>query len=90
MASNRPPSVNPSVTDERVTVAEIRSVIGDIDDAMAAAIEATGASVAELREAYLYAQGYGDVVDRSGHPLTGRVAEIYEILTADEDLEPER
>jgi hypothetical protein len=90
MASNRPPSATPSATDERVTVAEIRSIIGDIEDAKAAAIEATGASVAELREAYLYAQGYGDVVDRSGHPLMGRVAEIYEILTADEDLEPER
>jgi hypothetical protein len=73
----------------RLSVDDIHSILGDIEDAKAAAILATGASRAELEEAYLYAQGEGDKVDRAGHPLTGVVADLYEILTADED-EPAR
>lgn len=74
---------------EPLSTEEIRTVLGDIEDAKAAAILATGASRAELEEAYLYAQGEGDKVDRAGHPLTGIVAALFDILTADEE-EPAR
>ncbi|HEX6980260.1 MAG TPA: hypothetical protein VF342_13260 [Alphaproteobacteria bacterium] len=74
-------------TSERLTFEQIRSIVGDIADPKATAIAATGASADELWQAYLYAQGYGDVLDRSGHSLTGVVAEIYDILTADEELD---
>jgi hypothetical protein len=35
-------------------------------------------------------QGYGDVVDRSGHPLAGAAARIFEILAAYRQEEPAR
>lgn len=71
-----------------LSIEDINAVLGDIEDARAAAIIATGATKAELEEAYLYAQGEGDRVDRAGHPLSGVLADLFEILTADEE-EPE-
>ena len=37
-----------------------------------------------------YVRGEGDLVDRAGHPLSGRVGQIYEILSAEEAREDER
>lgn len=71
--------------DAPVKLADLRELIGDIDYGAAAAIIATGATRAELEQAVFYARGYGDVVNRSGHPLVGAAAQTYEILTADED-----
>jgi hypothetical protein len=68
-----------------VTLADVRELVDDIDELEATAIIATGATRAELEEACLYARGEGDRVDRAGHPLTGVVADIYEILAAKED-----
>jgi hypothetical protein len=74
----------------QIKLADIKELVGDVDDVEAAAILAVGATRAELEQAVYYARGYGDVVDRSGHPLTGAAAQIYEILIAREDDEPER
>jgi hypothetical protein len=65
----------------RITHADIARLLGDIDEAKAAAIAATGASLEELEEAFAYAQGEDDVMGEARKPLTGRAAEIYEILT---------
>lgn len=85
-------AVHPSSAeaDTPVKLDDIRELIGDIDEVDAAAIIATGATRAELEQAVFYACGYGDVVDRSGHPLVGAAAQIYEILTADEEEEDPR
>jgi hypothetical protein len=69
---------------------DIKQLIGDIDDNDAAAILAVGGTRAELEQAWLYAQGYGDIVDRSGHPLTGAAAQIFEILKSYREEEPAR
>jgi hypothetical protein len=76
--------------DPPVKLADLRELIGDIDEMAAAAIIATGATRAELEQAVFYARGYGDVVNRSGHPLVGAAAQTYEILIADEDDEDSR
>ena len=74
--------------DERVTLADIRTIARDIDEIDAAAIIATGATRAEFEEAYHYARGDGDLMARSGRPLVGPAAEIYDMLVEDEDEEP--
>jgi hypothetical protein len=76
--------------EQQIKLADVKELVGDIDEVTAAAILAVGATRAELEQAAYYARGYGDIVNRSGHPLTGAAAQIYEILTADEDAEPDR
>lgn len=73
---------------DRVTIEDIRALAGDIDEIDAAAIIATGATRAEFEEAYFYACGEGDLMDRNGRPLAGAVAEIYDILVEEEEEEP--
>jgi hypothetical protein len=76
--------------DTPVKLEDIKELVGEIDEVGAAAIIATGATRAELERAVYYARGYGDIVDRSGHPLVGAAAQIYEILVADEEEDPRR
>jgi hypothetical protein len=65
-----------------VTPEDVRQLVGDVDDADIAAIIATGATPAELEQAWMRAQGYGDAEDRNGGPLTGAAAEVFELLSA--------
>ena len=68
---------------------EVRHVAGPLNDDAVAAILRVGPSLEELEVAARYALGEGDLVDRAGHPLSGRVAQLYEILSAEEaDEEP--
>lgn len=55
-----------------------------LDDSKVAAIIATGATLANVEEALLWAEGESDVLGKTGHPLTGAAASVYEILTAEE------
>jgi hypothetical protein len=52
------------------------------DDTMAAILEFQP-SMEELEVAVSYLQGEGSAVDRLGHPLAGKVAQLYDILSAD-------
>jgi len=67
---------------------DLKRVIADLDDAAALEILALSPTVAEIEEAALWASGEGDRLDRAGHPLTGTVAEIFDILVRDRE-EPE-
>lgn len=69
---------------------EIAHVLGEVSDEKATAIAATGADMPELEEAAAWAAGESDVIGKLHRPLSGVVAQIYDILTADEDLEDER
>jgi hypothetical protein len=72
-----------------MSAAEIRHVAGPLNDEAVAAILRLGPSFEELEVAVRYVVGEGDLVDRAGHPLAGRVAQLYEILSAEEvDEEP--
>jgi hypothetical protein len=67
---------------------ELKALVGDIDDDRAIAILKLAPSVAELEQAAIWAAGNGDVLSRSGHPMTEKIAAIVEILIADEDEPP--
>ena len=67
---------------------DLLRIVGDIDERKALDILALSPTVAEIEEAAVWAVGNGDVLAKTGHPLTGISAEIFEILTADEEEEP--
>lgn len=63
---------------------DIRQLAGPVGDHTIMAILETGASIADLEVAVTYARGEGDYVDRLGHPLSGKAAQISDILAKDE------
>jgi hypothetical protein len=66
----------------------LRGILGNIDDARIMAILALKPSLADLKEAAVWATGDGDVLARSGHPLGGIAAAIVGIIRADEEEPP--
>ena len=62
---------------------EVRHVVGPVTDTTISAILRTEASLEELEIAASYLRGEGSEVDRLGHALTGKVAQLYDILSAD-------
>jgi hypothetical protein len=52
------------------------------DDTISAILKSEP-SMEELEVATSYLRGEGSEVDRLGHPMTGKVAQLYDILSAD-------
>jgi len=68
-----------------MTQEEIVSVLGPTDETLVADILSTGASFEELREAWAWLNG-DEALMGEGRPLPGpRVAELIDLLDADED-----
>jgi len=67
---------------------ELRCVLGEVDEAKLIEILKLQPTLAELEEAAIRAIGNGDILAKGGRPMTGTVAAIIEILTADEEEEP--
>ncbi len=67
---------------------DLRRIVGDIDERKALEILALRPTLAEVEEAAAWAAGDGDILAKSGRPLTGIAAEVFEILTADEEEPP--
>jgi hypothetical protein len=67
---------------------DLRRILGDVDDAKIIEILALGPSLTELEEAAMWAAGDGDFLAKSGRPLAGVVAQVVDILTADEEEPP--
>jgi hypothetical protein len=63
--------------------AEVRHLAGAVGDDTVLAILKCQASVEDLEVAAAYAQGEGSAWDRAGHPMTGKVAQLYDILSSD-------
>jgi hypothetical protein len=66
-----------------VGAAEVRHAAGDVSDATVAAVLECAPSQEELEVAASYLRGEGTEADRQGHPLAGKVAQLYDILGAD-------
>jgi hypothetical protein len=66
----------------------LRALVGDLNDAKVIEILNLQPTLAELEEALVWASGDGDVLGKQGRPMSGTVAAIVEILTADEEEEP--
>lgn len=70
------------------TLADVRRVVGDIDDGKALEILALQPTTEELEEAVTWALGNGDLLGKKGHSLSGKAAMIFDILTAEEEEPP--
>lgn len=66
------------------TAAEIRRMVGDVDDEVIACILRTEATAAEVQEAALWFRGGGGLDEEAGHEPHGAVKAVYEILQAEE------
>jgi hypothetical protein len=62
---------------------EVRQLVGAVADDTLLAILKSQASVEDLEVAAAYAQGEGSALNRTGHPMTGKVAQLYDILSSD-------
>jgi hypothetical protein len=69
------------------SAAQIRRMVGDVDDAVVSSIERTGASAAEVLQAVQWLRGAGGLEDEAGHEPHGAVKAVYEILQAEEPEE---
>ena len=67
---------------------DLRRILGDLDDAKVIEILALSPNLADLEEAAAWAGGDGDILAKSGRPLAGVVANIVDIVTADEEEPP--
>ena len=72
------------VTQRPATAAEIRGIIGDVDDQVIASIVRTEASAANVMQAAHWFRGGGGLEDEAGHEPHGQVREVYQILLANE------
>lgn len=69
--------------------ADIRKILGDLDDAKVAEILALKPSLADLDDVAVCMAGDHDVLAKSGHHVPLTAARIVELL-ADEEQEPDR
>jgi hypothetical protein len=75
----------------RLTAQGVREIVGRIGDDRISAILATKATPAELMEAFTWLSSDEYLAGGLERPLTGVVAELYDILKAGEpDIEEER
>ena len=73
------------VTISTVGLTELRKLLGSIDDLKAAAILSLHPTIEEIEEAAAWIEGCGDTLGNGPWPLDGKAAEIFEILTEDEE-----
>jgi hypothetical protein len=66
---------------------ELHAILGDLDDDKVLEILKLSPTAAELEEAAIWSAGSGDVLGKEGRPLTGIAAQVYEIITRDDQNE---
>lgn len=69
---------------------ELVRLVGELEPERLAEIEQLQATIAEIEDAVAYAAGEDDVMGEARIPLIGRVAEVYEIITADQTMDEEQ
>ena len=74
----------PEAAAPALSAQDIRRIAGDIIDAKVVAILETGITADELEQVVAWAAGESDVLGEAELPLSGRVSQVHEILTADE------
>ena len=67
-----------------ISSAEVRHLVGPVSDETILAILKCDASVEDLEVAANYVQGEGSALDRVGHAMVGKVAQLYDILSSDQ------
>ena len=72
-------------TKTAATAAEIRAIVGDVDEATLLSIQNTGASAAEVLEAFMWMNADEELGSELGHTRVGRAGQVYEILQTTPD-----
>lgn len=85
---SQPGSGTRSAASQPATAADIRAMVGDVDDDLIARIMATEATAAEVLQAVQWMRGGGGLEDEAGHAPHGAVRAVYELLQAEEPEEP--
>ena len=65
------------------TASDVRQLVGPVTDATVSAVLKSEPSLEDLVVAASYLRGQDSEMDRLGHPMGGKVAEVYDILTTD-------
>jgi hypothetical protein len=67
---------------QTATASDIKAIVGPLEDAVVARIIATGATPAEVLEAFTWANADDQIGTELRHGRHGAVGEVYEILTS--------
>jgi len=70
---------------QAVTHDMVVEMVGEIGNAKIAAILALGPTLEDIEEAVAWAAGESDVMGEERLPLSGVAAQVYDIVTAEED-----
>ena len=81
------PNAGQSVRDERATGTDVHQILGDMEDSTAVAILALHPSVAQLEEARVWLDGAGEVLGKEHRLLDGVVAQIFDMLSVQDEEE---
>ncbi|MBP1847371.1 hypothetical protein J2046_005655 [Rhizobium petrolearium] len=68
-----------------MTSGDVIAVLGPVDETLVAEVVATGATQAELAEAFAWANNDEALIGEGRHLPAGRVAALVDLLTADEE-----
>lgn len=66
---------------------DLQRLVGDVDERKSLDILALHPTIAEIEQVALWSAGDGDILAKSGCPLSGTAAQVLEILVADEEEE---
>lgn len=66
----------------RITEENLKTILGDVDAEVLAAVQSTGASLKDIQEAKAIADGHSDIVGSGEQVLSGPVKQVLNILTA--------
>jgi hypothetical protein len=72
-----------------MTSDDVIAVLGPVDETLVAEVIATGATQAELAEAFAWASNDEALLGKGRHLPTGRVAVLVDLLSADEEEQDE-
>jgi hypothetical protein len=72
------------------SASEVRAIVGPLDDAVIARVLATGASAAEVLEAFTWLNADDQLGTDLDRTCRGRVAEVYDILEYETETTDER
>lgn len=67
---------------EPVSASDVIRLAGDLDDETVVAVIATGATCTDVEQAVKWANGDAEELGKSGHPLIGASAAVFDILMA--------
>ena len=68
----------------RLTRSEVTAIVGELDDPRIAEIIATGATAAEVTEAFEWLNRGGEMGEELQRSLSGNAARVFDILKRDE------